>query len=143
MQQFNFSVTDIFPEITWEDGELKIKLNEQYSRDSQVRQLKVGLIAQTSFPTGYPTVAFNRTGAQFHHFGSNYLPETVGDFQDMIDQDNPGGDNTLSLPTPLDTGSPVTNRAVWLKVFIYSPNDKDFMDMPYEQISGDYGFIVP
>lgn len=111
-EYYDFDIENIIPSVTVAEGNaIKLTLNPEMSRNPEYFRYKLGILFHAAIPDlALPMYPVNHEGFQymyrcFSFFGErgeshNYLPETVAEFQYLIDTIGNSEDNSLVL-TPL------------------------------------------
>ncbi|NDJ56761.1 hypothetical protein GWD52_07095 [Enterobacteriaceae bacterium 4M9] len=94
-----------------------IYFNENAIQDKSQYGIKIGIVAHTLIPQGYPVVPFNRPAAKYIETSIAQVPSTLGGFvtDEIFGED---GDGVYTLDSPIDMRDRDGENSVYLRIFM-------------------------
>lgn len=108
-----------------------IHFTERAIQDVRLHRIKIGIVAHTFIPQGYPLVPFNRPAAKYLETSTAQAPETLGGFvsSDLFGVD---GDGIYTFNSPIELRQRNGENSVELRIFM-----EDEQYTTYHEIEGN------
>lgn len=112
-----------------------IHFTENAIQDERLRRMKIGIVAFTFIPQGYPLVPFNRPAAKYIETTAAYAPETLWDFvsDGSFGEDGVG---VYTFQSPIVMNNRGDENRIILRIFI-----DDDRYTTYHNIEGNLGSV--
>ncbi len=108
-----------------------IHFTENAINDQRLHRARIGIVAHTFIPPGYPLVQFNRPAAKYLETSTANAPETVGDF--IFDPKfGEEGDGVYIFDSPIVMRERNGENSVYLRIFM-----EDEQYTTYHEVEGN------